>query len=82
MSTSGVFVTDAASSEFLTACTKALAKSIGPMAKIYVKDDVRKLCPDRPFSKDLAAGLVAELVSHINNPSEATQFRQLLQKSI
>ncbi len=82
MSTSGVSVTDAASSEFLTACTKALAKSVGPMAKIYVKDAVRKLCADRPFSKDFAVELVAELANHINKPNEATQFRQLLQKNI
>lgn len=72
---SGVFVADAASSEFLTLCTKALAKCVGPMAKLYVKEAARKVSPDRPFSRDNAEGLIAELMQHISDPTEAANFR-------
>jgi predicted regulator of Ras-like GTPase activity (Roadblock/LC7/MglB family) len=82
MNSSSVHVTDAASSEFLTACTKALAKCVGPMAKLYVKEGVQKVCPDRPFSRDNGNELVAELVKHISNPNDAAQFRAHIQKNI
>jgi len=79
---SGVSVLDAAASAFLTTCTKALAKSVGPMAKLFVKEAVRKVSPDRPFSRENANELLAELSKHIKNPSEAAQFRQLANKPL
>lgn len=81
LSSSGVAVTDANSSHFLTACTKALARSAGPMAKVFVKDAVKRVCPDRPFSRDYAAQLIAELVKGISDPLEAAQFRAAATKS-
>jgi hypothetical protein len=82
MGGSGVHVADAASSEFLTACTKALARCVGPMAKLYVKEGVQKICPNRPFSRDSGTELIAELVKHISNPNDAAQFRAHIQKNI
>lgn len=79
---SGVEVADAASSTVLTTCTKALAKHVGPMAKLFVKEAVRKLCPDRPFSKDMAGALVSEIAKNISNPAEAAQFQSALMKSL
>ncbi|HET9954077.1 MAG TPA: hypothetical protein VFQ61_06220 [Polyangiaceae bacterium] len=81
-SASGVEVADAAASAALTTCTKALAKCVGPMAKIFVKEAVRKLCPGRPFSKDMAPSLVAELAKQISNPATAAQFQTALLKSL
>lgn len=82
MATSGVMVADPASSTVLTVCTKMLAKSVGPMAKLFVKDAVRKISPDKPFSKEQSNELIAELIKHIEDPAEATQFRQNVLKSI
>jgi hypothetical protein len=79
---SGVAVLDAAASAFLTTCTKALAKSVGPMAKLFVKEAVRKVSPDRPFSRENAKELLAELSKHIKSPSEVAQFCQLANKSL
>lgn len=73
---SEVTVADAASSALLTACTKALARNVGPMAKLFVKEAARKVCPDRPFSRDSAEALVAELAKSIRNPSDAAQFQR------
>jgi hypothetical protein len=73
---SDIQVADSASSAFLTACTKALAQSVGPMAKVFVKDAVRKLCPDRPFSRAMADGLVAILRAHIEDPDDLAQFQK------
>ena len=76
MSASGVAVADAESAAALTQCTKALAKSVGPIAKIFVKDAVRRVFPDRPFSKDQTKRLLAELAKHIDNPNDAAQFQR------
>jgi predicted regulator of Ras-like GTPase activity (Roadblock/LC7/MglB family) len=77
---SGVAVADPPSSALLTTCTKALARSVGPMAKLFVKEAVRKVCPDRPFSKDSAEDLIAELAKSIENPADAAQFQKNLLK--
>jgi len=79
---SGIAVADPASSALLTACTKALAKSIGPMAKLLVKEAVRKVCPGRPFSRDRLDAVVAEVVKHIEKPGAAAEFQKLLSKSL
>jgi len=76
MSASGVAVADADSAAALTHCTKALARSVGPIAKIFVKDAVRRVFPDRPFSKDQTKRLLAELAKHIDNPNDAAQFQR------
>lgn len=82
MSSSGVAVADPASSAFLTICTKALARTVGPMAKVFVKEAARKVSPDRPFSRDSAQDLIQELIRHFEDPADATQFRNLVQKSL
>lgn len=82
ISGSGVSVADPASSAALTALTKALARTVGPMAKLFVKEGVRKVCPDRPFSKEAIPALLVELEKHIEDPGEVVQFRKLVAKPI
>jgi predicted regulator of Ras-like GTPase activity (Roadblock/LC7/MglB family) len=82
MSASGVSVVDAASSAALTACTKCLARAVGPMAKVFVKDAVRKIAPDQPFSKSMLAALIAELEKGIDDPSDSSAFRKAALKLI
>ena len=74
--TSDVQVADAESSAFLTASTKALSLSVGPMAKVFVKEAVRRLCADRPFSRAQWEPLIAELRKHIQDNDEAVQFQK------
>lgn len=71
-----VTVVDAESGTFLTLCTKALATSVGPIAKVYVKEALRALCPERPFSLAQGESLIAELRKHIEDPDEAAQFQR------
>jgi hypothetical protein len=82
MSGSGVSVVDSASSDFLTVCTKALARKVGPMSKILVKEAVIKVCPDGPFSLDNGRDLITELAKHIRNPAESQQFRMIVEKAL
>ena len=79
---STVSVADPASSAILTACTKALARNVGPMAKLFVKEAVRKISPDRPFSRENTEALVTELAKNIENPSDAAQFKTNMLKAL
>jgi len=81
-SASAIAVADPESSALLTACTKALAKNVGPMAKLFVKEAVRKVCPDRPFSRDKLEALLAELVKNIEKPAAAMEFQKIVLKSL
>jgi predicted regulator of Ras-like GTPase activity (Roadblock/LC7/MglB family) len=73
---SDVGVADASSSAFLSACTKALAASVGPMAKVIVKDAVRKLCGSRPFSRADGPMLLAQLSSMIDDTDDRAAFQR------
>ena len=79
---SAIAVADPASSALLTVCTKALAKNVGPMAKLFVKEAVRKVCPDRPFSKDRIEALIDELMKSIEKPAAAAEFQKIVLKSL
>jgi len=73
---SDVVVIDGASSTFLSACTKALAASIGPMAKVFVKEGVRKVCGDRPFSRADGPALLAHLAAGIEDSDDRALFQR------
>jgi len=73
---SDVGVIDTASSTFLSACTKALAASVGPMAKVFVKDAVRKVCGDRPFSRADGPALLAHLAASIDDSDDRAAFQR------
>lgn len=80
MAASGVSVADAASSAVLSTCTKYLAKAVGPMAKVFVKEAVRKITSGQPFSKSMLAALVTELEKEIEDQSDAADFRKNVAK--
>lgn len=79
-SVSGVAVADAASSAALTACTKCLAKAVGPMAKVFVKDAVRQISAGQPFSRAMLPALVAELEKNIEDRDDAAAFHKAASK--
>jgi predicted regulator of Ras-like GTPase activity (Roadblock/LC7/MglB family) len=76
VASSDVAVLDAASATMLSLCTKALAASVGPIARAFVKEAVRKLCGDRPFSRADAAGLIAHLAAGITDPADRASFQR------
>jgi hypothetical protein len=71
---SEVTVTDPASQAFLSACTRALAASVGPMAKVFVKEAVREVCGDRPFAPPDGPALIAQLARVIDDPDDRAAF--------
>ena len=54
---------DAPSAAFLGACARELARHVGPMAKIFVEEAVRSVCPDVPFSLAASRALADELAT-------------------
>jgi hypothetical protein len=82
LSASGVAVADAVSSALLTSCTKLLANAVGPMAKVFVKDAVRKISAGQPFSKAMYAALITELEKEIEDLDDAAAFRKNASKLV
>jgi predicted regulator of Ras-like GTPase activity (Roadblock/LC7/MglB family) len=78
ISSSVVAVADTASSDFLNNCMQALARSVGPMAKVFLKEAVRAVSPTEPFSRAMAPQLIAELERHIPDADERKSFRKLV----
>lgn len=76
VSGSDVTVVDSASSAFLSACTKALAASIGPMARVFVKEAVRKVCGERPFARADGPALLAHLAAGIADNDDRASFQR------
>jgi predicted regulator of Ras-like GTPase activity (Roadblock/LC7/MglB family) len=73
---SDVAVADTASSSYLSACTKALAASVGPMAKVFVKEAVRRVCGERPFSRADGPALIAQLSATIDDSDDRASFQR------
>ncbi len=77
---SRVAVADQAAGTFLQRCAKALAQFVGPIAKVYVEEAVRRVVPDAPFSTARAAALVDDLASQIEDPDDRASFLAALSK--
>jgi hypothetical protein len=67
---------DPASAAFLTACTKALGRSLGPLAKLHIKEAVRKVCGERPFSRADGPALVAQVANVIEDSDDRATFQR------
>jgi predicted regulator of Ras-like GTPase activity (Roadblock/LC7/MglB family) len=63
---------------FIARCAKALAKSVGPLAKVHVKDAVRSLARDGRFAREQIGPLVKALEGMIDNAEERQEFRDRL----
>jgi len=69
-----VAVTDPSCQVFLSLCTRALAASVGPMAKVFVKEAVREVCGDRPFAPPDGPALIAHLARVIDDADDRAAF--------
>jgi hypothetical protein len=50
------------------------------MAKVYIKESVRRVSPGAPFALASARALIADLQSHIEDPAEKNNFRKALER--
>jgi predicted regulator of Ras-like GTPase activity (Roadblock/LC7/MglB family) len=73
---SGVETADAASSAFLSACIIALTTSLGPIAKVFVRDAVRTICNGRAFSRADGPTLATQLAAMIDNAHDRATFQR------
>ncbi len=73
---SGVVAADPASAAFLARCAKALARSVGPIAKVLVQEAARRVSPDAPFALAHARQLVDDLAGQVEEPKERAEFRK------
>ncbi len=77
---SRIQVADPASGAFLSRCAKELARQVGPMAKVYVEEAVRRVAGDQPFAMPHAPKLLEDLSGQIEDPDDRAQFRKAIQK--
>lgn len=77
---SKVQAADPAASAFLGRAAKALAFAVGPIAKVYVEEAVRRIAPEAPFSMAMAPQLVEDLSGQIEDPDDRKQFRAAVAK--
>jgi len=76
---SNVAVADPASAAWLGRCSKELARFVGPMAKLYVEEAVRRISPEAPFSLAAGKALAQELTGHLDDPKDRAKFLQALE---
>ena len=77
---SRIAIADAPAGAFLARSAKELARHVGPMAKVYVEEAVRRVTPDAPFSLATAAKLVDDLANQIDDDEDKAKFRKALDK--
>jgi hypothetical protein len=77
---SRVAVADPASGAFLARCAKELAQYVGPIAKVYVEEGVRRVTPDAPFAMAQARTLVDDLAAQIEDTDDRSKFQKALSK--
>jgi predicted regulator of Ras-like GTPase activity (Roadblock/LC7/MglB family) len=51
---------------FLTRCVKELARYVGPISKLYVKEAVGRVCAGAPFTMAVAERLIEDLAQQID----------------
>jgi hypothetical protein len=69
-----VMVADPASSSYLSRCARELARYLGPMAKVFVEEAVRRVTPDAPFALAHSRALAEDLAGQIEDAGERAQF--------
>ncbi len=77
---SRVQAADPASGAFLSRCAKELARHVGPMAKVFVEEGVRRVAGDQPFAMTHAPKLLEDLSGQIEDPDDRAQFRKAIQR--
>jgi hypothetical protein len=78
---SRVAVADPAAGAFLSRCAKELAQHLGPMAKVYVEEAVRRVSPDAPFALAQRGPLVEDLAGQIEDGDDRAAFQKAMARA-
>jgi hypothetical protein len=78
---SRVATADPASAAFLSRTAKELARQLGPMAKVYVEEAVRRVSPDAPFALASGPKLIEDLATCIEDADDRQAFLKAVSKS-
>jgi len=81
VSLSRVNVADPAAGAFLARCAKELAQHVGPMAKVYVEEAVRRVSPDAPFTLAMSVQVLEDLGGQIEDMADRKSFRKAMSKA-
>ena len=65
---------------FLTRCVKELARYVGPMSKVYVKEAALRVSPGAQFTMAAAERLIEDLAQQIDNLGDRGALRAALVK--
>lgn len=65
---------DPATSAWLGKVARELARAVGPMAKLFVEEAIRRVSPDMPFGLAQGRALVEDLAQQIEDPDERAAF--------
>lgn len=65
---------DPATSAWLGKVARELARSVGPMAKLFIEESIRRVSPEQPFAMAQAAALLADLGGQIEDPKDRAAF--------
>ena len=74
----GIIQMDDITKEFVDSCKKALSRYVGPMGRVYVKEEVLKLAQNGLFLQNQLPQLLKKLESLIDTEEEREQFRNAL----
>jgi predicted regulator of Ras-like GTPase activity (Roadblock/LC7/MglB family) len=74
-----VAAADPAAAAFLSRCGKELARHVGPMAKVYLEEAVRRRCPDASFTLAQGPAVVEELAGQIEEAGDRASFLQAME---
>lgn len=69
---------DPAVAPFLARCVSELARFVGPMSKVYVKEAVDRVSPGAPLQMAAAGRLIDELVEQIEDSNDRAALRAAL----
>jgi predicted regulator of Ras-like GTPase activity (Roadblock/LC7/MglB family) len=70
----GVMAADPATSAWLGKVARELARSVGPMAKLFIEEGIRRVSPDQPFGQGQAKALLEDLAQQIEDPADRAAF--------
>jgi len=76
----GIQVGDPASGSYLSRCAKALARAVGPMAKVYVQEAVRRISPEATYTMALKGRLIDDLAGQIEDEDDRKAFLKAVEE--
>jgi len=71
---SAVAAADPASSAWLGKLARELARFVGPMAKLFIEEGIRRVSPDGPFSMVHSKALIEDLSAQVEDPKDRAAF--------